>query len=92
MKIGDVKFAKLADDVNTNSLRCAAYQYSCGVGCRVGNAIRIAFFWQYNIVAAVCVSHEDYVEHKYDRGYTKEWKPQVEQLLEEELQKEKSYD
>lgn len=88
MKVGEVKFGKLANEDDLNSLRCAAYQYSCGLGQRVGNAVRIAYFWSHHVVAAICVSYNDYVEHKYDHGYAKQWRPQVADLLEQLLEKE----
>lgn len=86
MQVGDVKFGKLANEDDLNSLRCAAYQYSSGLGQRVGNAVRIAYFWSYNVVAAVCVSYDEYVEHKYDHSYAKQWRPQVANLLEQLLE------
>lgn len=86
-KLGDIKCAFLPDGCLETTLRSTISHFNRGRGQLDGIHLHMSYYWETRGVCVVCVSFNDYVEHKRDSVYARNWKKQAKEFFDEEFQK-----
>lgn len=89
-KIGDTKCAFLPEGCLDTTLRSTLSQFNRGTGQIEGRHLHMSYFWETRGVCVKCVSFNEYVEHKYDSVYAKNWRKQAKEIYDKELKKHNS--
>lgn len=89
-KIGDTKCALLPKGCLDTTLRSTISQFNRGTGQIEGRHLHMSYYWESRGVCVKCVSFSEYVEHKTDSVYAKNWRKQAKEVYDEELKKHNS--
>ena len=86
-KLGETKCAFLPEGCLDTTLRSTISQFNRGRGQMEGIHLHMSYYWDTRGVCVKCVSFSEYVEHKRDSVYVKNWRKQAKEFFKEELKK-----